>query len=142
MNFTKCEERWKNSHGDFIELIRPDTGEFLLSNGEVYGYYNKNFEPLFTFMGLCKTKPYTHCSMLVDARFNADLSTVINHLTSGRLYNITKLQHNFATLVTFLYRTERLTLLRYPFIVYRDDEVHIAESIPVEKFSFKRKTCC
>ena len=140
MNFTKAGELWKNSHGDFIETIRCETGELFLSNGDVYGFYNEKFEPLFTFMGLCKTKPFKGCSMLVDVRFNADLSTVINQLTCGRIYNITKLQYNFATLVTFLYTEARITLFSYPFIVYRDDKMQIIESIPVERFTFKKKS--
>lgn len=139
MKFTKEEGVWKKADGVFIRFVDGETGEILLSNGELLGFYNSYNESVFAYMNLCKLKASDR-SIIPDAYFDVDLTTAVSHLASDRIYDITKLHSTYSTVTTCIYNEDStaLTLLQHPVIVYLDTVNRIRESIPVLRFPLRK----
>lgn len=138
MKFVKKGRRWINSKGHFIKCADLKSGDFVLSNGDSFGYYNANGKNIHLYKGLCVLKQSKGLPV-PEAHFSVDLAVVVSYLASDRLYDISRLQSSLSYLVTYVYNKDidELLFLKHPLIVYMDETIQLRETITLPKFTFQ-----
>lgn len=139
MKFVKKGRRWVNAKGHFIKCADLQTGDFVLSNGDNFGYYSATGENIHLYKGLCVLKQSKGLPV-PEAHFAVDLAVVVSYLASDKLYDISRLHSSSSYLVTYVYNEniDELLFLKHPLIVYMDETLQLRETITLSKFTFER----